>query len=76
MYEYLYFLMPKFRRWKVEQKIVNVLKAQCYRVVDKYTKHFYGEDDLWIVMEKDIIMVKTPKNRVNEINNLFYKKRG
>ena len=45
----LYFPVPRFGRWKIEQKIVNELDAPCYRVTNKYTKQF-ANDDMWIVL--------------------------
>jgi hypothetical protein len=69
----LYFLVPRFGRWKIEKKIVNELNAQCYNVTDKYHKQF-ANDDMWITMDKRIVMVITAENMVSKVNEVFYGK--
>ena len=70
----LYFLVPRFGRWKIEKKIVNELNAPCYQVVDKYHKQF-ANDDMWIVMDRRIVMVSTKENMVCKVKNVFYGKK-
>lgn len=66
----LYFLTPRFTRWKVEQRIINELDAPCYTVVNKYHKHF-GNDDIWVVMKKKFIMVRCKESLVNKVNKIL-----
>lgn len=66
----LYFLTPRLGRWKIEQKIVNELDVPCYKVVNKYHKHF-GNDDIWVVMKKKIIMVRCNESLVNKVNKIL-----
>jgi hypothetical protein len=66
----LYFLAPRFGRWKIEQKIVNELDAPCYTVVNKYHKHF-GNDDICVVMKKKFIMVRCNESLVNKVNKVL-----
>lgn len=71
----LYFLAPRFGRWKMEKKIVNELNAPCYCVANKHHKQF-ANDDMWISMNKRVIMVRTSEDMVEKINNVFYGKKA
>jgi hypothetical protein len=72
MQKCLYFLAPRFGKWKLEQKIINKLKAPCYRVVDKRHKQF-ANDNMWIVWNKDIITVYTTSDFEKDVNSVFYR---
>lgn len=71
LYKTLYFSVPRFGRWKIEQKIVNELNAPCYRVTNKHTKQF-ANDDMWIALDKHVVMVRTKESLVHKVNQVFY----
>ena len=73
-YKTLYFSVPRFGRWKIEQKIVNELNAPCYRVTNKHTKQF-ANDDMWIALDKHVVMVRTKESLVPKVNEVFYGKK-
>ena len=73
MQKHLYFIVPKFGKWKLEQKIINELHAPCYRIVSKNFRQ-YANDNMWICWDRNIITVSTTEEYVKEINSVFYGK--
>ncbi len=71
--ETLYYPVPLFGYWKMEQKIVNELKASCYHVVSKYDKHF-ANDDMWIVLRKDVVTIRTNRKAINKVRKIICRK--
>ena len=71
--ETLYFPIPAFGWHKMEKRIVNELHAQCYRVVNKKEKHF-ANDDMWIVLNKNIVMVRTNRKMVKKVSDILFRK--
>ena len=71
--ETLYFQVPVFGHWKMEQRIVNELNAPCYHVVSKTEKHF-ANDDMWIVLHKDIVTVRTNKKMIKKVKDIMFRK--
>lgn len=71
--ETLYFQVPRFRHWRMEQKIVNELKAPCHHVISKTEKHF-ANDDMWIVLKKDIVMIRTNRKMVKKVRAIMFRK--
>ena len=71
--ENLYVPVSKFGYWKMEQKIVNELKAPCYQVISKTEKHF-ANDDMWIVLKKDIVMIRTNRKMIKKVRDIMFRK--
>lgn len=67
----LYFIAPKFRKWKLEQRIINELHAPCYRIVNKNFKQF-SNDNMLINWDGNIITVYTSMDFVESVNTVFY----
>lgn len=71
--ETLYFPVPAFGWYKMEQRIVNELQAHCYHVVNRKEKHF-ANDDMWVVLNKDIVMVRTNRKMVKKVREILFRK--
>lgn len=71
--ETLYFPVPTFGWYKMEQKIVNELNASCYRIVNKYEKHF-ANDDMWVVLTKNVVTVRTNRKMIKKVREILFRK--
>ena len=71
--ETLYIPVPLFGFYKMEQKIINELNASCYRVVEKYHKHF-ANDDMWIVLTKQVVTVRTNRKMIKKVREILFGK--